>query len=202
MKVVLLLALFVCAVSAAPMWPFSWQSEWNFVNITDNVLLNYGTYYFRAHNASFAELRVDNVHCPHFPSKDIFCRVIFAKDSNMYIYAPNEGLCCLAFEDVPATPPNWLMNATYQGLKTYGNLPAAAWLNNPYTDVYYESTDKIPVPVALSGGDTAIQWNTVTLGPVNEDHLYFPVHSCQTKCPSSSVGYDPHLAFMTGKPLL
>jgi len=89
----------------------------------------------------------------------------------------------LFWPDLPATPPNWLENATYIGQKTYHHLPANAWMNNPYQETYLESVDKDRVPVALTGGDTDIQFNTVTLTMVPQSVYYLPTDgSCQKKC--------------------
>jgi hypothetical protein len=183
--------------SAAPLWPRHWDSEWNFVNTSNRVLLNYGVYFYRAQSDNRVELRIDNINCPHNPS--LACRVIFALDSNCYVYAPDSGLCCTLFPGLKASSPDWLKNATYQGIKIYNHQRTNAWLNVPFTDIYYETiktSHSDSIPVALSGGGSAIEWNHFIIRPQPQDLFDMPNDgSCKKKC-SFSPAFVQDATFM------
>lgn len=136
-----------------------------------------------------------------------------------------------------ASSPNWLENATYKGVKEFNNVMTNVWLNNPFTDLYYETLKtktEQSLPVALSvclsypffspracsfflkrliltsrscscspflavlaspahsvsqGHGTAIEWNTFTVGPQQQNTFHFPTPNCQKKCPCTYVTF-------------
>jgi len=180
--------LFAVGFFSFPTWPHQWDTLWYFVNSQSRVLMNFGTYYYHYEpRTMLTELRIDNFYCPHYPGRKLFCRVIFAFDKNTYIYAPENKICCLLFPNLTATSPNWLRNASFLGIKTYNNVRANAWLNNPNTDIYYETiatSELSTIPLALADSDSAIEWNRpFNLRPQSPQLFKMPTDgSCQKKC--------------------
>ncbi|ELR13789.1 uncharacterized protein ACA1_076420 [Acanthamoeba castellanii str. Neff] len=200
--VLVVAVFFVASALAVPQWPLQWQSEFNFVNVSNRVLLNYGSYHFKS-DGKTTQLRIDNFNCP-VGDRSFFCRVIFARDTNCYLYAPERNnLCCLLVPGLLATGPNWLHNATFLGIKEYQHQKTNAWLNTPNKDIYYETLKTKTAasdPVALADSSTALEWNTFRRGAQSDSLFAMPRDgSCQKPCHFSRTVELPLVPFISAQ---
>lgn len=180
--VLALLSLCFGAAHPEP-WPETWSSSWNFVNTSNRVLLNFGTYYydFLGHHQL---MRVDNRLCE--PQRKSPCNVFFNM-SNCYSFQPETGDCCLLFNNVGATPPNWLASATFTKITEYYGEKTYQWKyidSDGASHNYWQNYNgRIRWPVAFGDSNQVQEWLGIT--PHVERHRFeLPSPKCQTPCKS------------------
>jgi hypothetical protein len=103
-------------ISFLTMRPLVYTAQYNYMNQTNRVIINYGTYYYdySAGSKTQGQMRIEQRQCPEgqFPH---FRRVRFALtftarskliprsctlylvNHNVYKYTQDDGVCCLAF---------------------------------------------------------------------------------------------------------
>ena len=105
-----------------PAWPIYWQAYYIQINTSyPSDLHSAGGWWsdFTKYPSQPGLLRQDlNYGCNGGPFTGS-CRGIFS-DNNFYQYSPADNICCVAFKDLPPTPPDWLVNiSTETGTAVY-----------------------------------------------------------------------------------
>jgi hypothetical protein len=190
------------AAQNGPIWPNEWSAAWVYVNdsLTHTVpfpLLNFGNFYYKARNSSFAVAIQSNVYMDGKSASS----VLFADDGNSYLLYPKPDVfhpgCCMLMAGLKASPPNWLVNAVNQGPVNLNGLPLTRWFNK-YNggDYYYDIAmpDGLRVPYALDGGGTGMAFlNVVEMG--QPDVMFHVPQGCAASCPKEIGVNLEHLVF-------
>lgn len=179
-----------------PKWPISFSAPFGMYNLDRNPVVNASSvFYFDWSNPQRPAQLIDYVEqCfPTIPGSELEpCRILFL--DSIYYSQPSLGIdCCLWFEGVGPSPPDFLAGFTwngtavakdYYGTKTETNY----WIATPpatgftyWTDV--KTNHDIWFKDGASGPYWA--WGKFNVGPQDQTLFKMPgtAEQCATKCP-------------------